>query len=286
LIAPYGEEEAPVLKLEDIEVERWQHDLWHRIVSAALEGHPNQVELTLPEFERPAVARYAATTPALLQWFKGFNEGKPYRKQVRPFGFLYAYQARRRAHTQPTEAAASGAPPKRRRRAKAEDLPRAVAPYDKDLEVAAQGCFDRETGEPVAPELLPTYRQALAQYHLHPEGKFLNGDFIDSGLTSRRHIEVCDIEHVGKEAERWEEQFYLGLDPEAQIVYGDAPEAHRVRLNELIRAGERFGRRRLARASGVSLGEVSMLLRGLRMPDAVTVPKLAAGIERLRLEGG
>jgi hypothetical protein len=29
-----------------------------------------------------------------------------------------------------------------------------------------------------------------------------------------------------------------------------------------------------------------MLLRGLRMPDAVTVPKLAAGIERLRLEGG
>lgn len=25
---------------------------------------------------------------------------------------------------------------------------------------------------------------------------------------------------IGKEADRWEEQFYLGLDPEAQIKYG------------------------------------------------------------------
>ncbi len=289
LIAPYGEEEAPadipapVMKLEDIGVVRWQHDLWYRIVCAALEGHPDQIDLDLPSFDRPAVARYAATTPVLLQWFKGFNEGKPYRDQVRPFGFLYAYQTRRREHARLTEVTPGGASPKRRRRAK-EDLPRAVAPYDKGLEVAAESCFDRETGEPVPPELLPTYRQALAQYHLHPEDKFLGGDLTDVGLTSRRHIEVAGIEHIGKEAERWEEQFYIGLDPQAQIVYGDAAEARHVRLNDLIRDGERFGRRRLAQVSGVSVGEVSMLLRGLKKPGPGVVGRLLIGIRELEKE--
>ncbi len=287
LIGPYGDKEAPadirapVMKLKDIGVERWQHDLWYRITWAALEGRPGEIDLDLPGFERPAVARYAATTPVLLQWFKRFNKGKSYREQVRPFGFLYAYQTRRREHTLLTEVADSGASPKRRRRTRAEDLPRAVAPYDKDLELAARGCFDRETGEPVAPEKLPTYRQALAQYHLHPEDKFLNGDFTDSGGTSRRHIEVAGIEHTGKEAERWEEQFYLGLDPEAQIVYGDAPAAREVRLNDLIRAGERFGRRRLASTSGVSLGEISMVLRGVRKPGLAVIGKLIHGISEL-----
>jgi len=56
-----------------------------------------------PESARPAHSRtseplvpgivYAATTPNLLRWFKRYNRGKPYREQVRPFGFLLAYQS-------------------------------------------------------------------------------------------------------------------------------------------------------------------------------------------------
>jgi hypothetical protein len=96
---PYGEDQSPsaipdpIVSLSELEAERWQHDLWYRIVEAALGDTPMQVRLDdLPGFERPAVSRYAATTPKLLRWFDRYNEGKSYSEQVKPFGFLLAYQ--------------------------------------------------------------------------------------------------------------------------------------------------------------------------------------------------
>ncbi len=53
---------------------------------------------------------------------------------------------------------------------------------------------------------MKTYEGALAQYYLHPEAKFQNGDYLDSGVTRRRHIFATVVEHIGKEANRWEEQ--------------------------------------------------------------------------------
>src|SRR5215216_4973922 len=99
LLPPYQEDKAPsripnpIVTLAELEAERWQHDLWYRIVEAALGDTPEQVRLDdLPGFDKPAVSRYAATTPKLLRWFDRHNEEKPYRKRVRPFGFLHAYQ--------------------------------------------------------------------------------------------------------------------------------------------------------------------------------------------------
>ena len=37
---------------------------------------------TSQAFERPAIATYTATTGSLLAWFKTYNNGKPYPKQV------------------------------------------------------------------------------------------------------------------------------------------------------------------------------------------------------------
>ncbi len=37
---------------------------------------------------------------------------------------------------------------------------------------------------------------------------------------TRRHIRATAVEHIGKEANRWEERFYLGLNLEAQTEYG------------------------------------------------------------------
>ena len=37
---------APSLNLDDIGVERWQYDLWYKIIRAALDGHPDQVDLS------------------------------------------------------------------------------------------------------------------------------------------------------------------------------------------------------------------------------------------------
>ena len=65
-----------------------------------------------------------------------------------------------------------------------------------------------------APEL------RLAQYHLRPEAKFLNGEHTDRGCTRRRHIIASRILHIGKEANKWEEQHFLGEDEEAEIEFG------------------------------------------------------------------
>jgi hypothetical protein len=81
--------------LEKIGVDRWEYDLWHEIIRAALEGHPNQVDLSYHDaLKRPAASRYGATTPALLNWFKRFNRERSYADQVKPFNFLNSFQAR------------------------------------------------------------------------------------------------------------------------------------------------------------------------------------------------
>jgi hypothetical protein len=36
---------------------------------------------------------------------------------------------------------------------------------------------------------------------------------------------VAEVWRIGKEANRWEEQFYLGYDPETQIEYGTDEES-------------------------------------------------------------
>ena len=159
-----------------------------------------------------------------------------------------------------------------------------VSAYNKDLDKAAEGYFDRETGEPVSSEDLKSYQEALAQYHLHPEAKFDNGDYLDSGVTGRRHIVATVPEHIGKEANRWEEQFYLGLDLDAQTKYGISPEDHK-RAVEIVRQAEkRFGQRKLAKAADVSLSEVSAILLSKHDPTSATLAKLCQAVARLERE--
>jgi hypothetical protein len=78
----------------------------------------------------------------------------------------------------------------------------------------------RGTGKAIPANELKTYAEALAQYHLRPEAKFLNGDFCDRGRTERRHVVATQLLHIGKEANKWEEQHFLGEDEEAEIEYG------------------------------------------------------------------
>jgi hypothetical protein len=100
LLDPYGEKDAPAeipapcTKLSIIGVDRWQYDLWYKIIRAALDGHPDQVDLGYhAALGQPAASRYAATTPQLLRWFKTFNQNREPRDQVWPFNFLLAFQA-------------------------------------------------------------------------------------------------------------------------------------------------------------------------------------------------
>jgi hypothetical protein len=254
LLPPYGEQDAPgsipapQLSLNEIGVERWQYDLWFQIICGALEGHPDEVDPSYhPALDKPAASRYGATTPKLLRWFKTYNQNRAYRDQVKPFNFLLAFQAKERLGLAPKEEMAT---PKKGRRRKALSL-KPVAAFDKDVIRASRDAFDRETGKPIPSEDLKTYRPALAGYHLSAEAKFGNGDHFDRGRTQRRHLRVANIIHIGKEANKWEEQYFTGLNVNEQIEYGTEPdfEALDEQLHRLVEAsGEREAARRLGLA--------------------------------------
>ena len=157
------------------------------------------------------------------------------------------------------------------------ELPSAVAPYARDARRAAKTCFDRRTGQPVPATLLKSVGRTLARYHLQPESKYRQADYTDRGRVERRHIAATYVEHIGKEANRWEEQYYLGEAPEAQIEYRDALPA----VEALRREARAFSQRALARASGVSLRQVSAILCGKAEPTPRTVRALERGIRVL-----
>ena len=130
----------------DVEAERWQHDLWYRVLGSGVGDAPEQVRLDdMPGFEKPAVSRYAAR---LLRWFERHNRGKP-------FGFLLAYQ--------PNPLASGRA-----------DL-KPVSAYYKDAEKAVSTCFDQRVRRPGACGAAQELPGGAGQYYLHPEVKFRNG---------------------------------------------------------------------------------------------------------------
>ncbi len=258
---PYEDKDAPAhlpkpqIPLADIGVDRWQHDLWLKIIEAALAGHPDQVDLLdLPNINEPAVSRYSASTPDLLGWFNGFNEGKEWDQQVKPFNFLVAFQV---SPTARAKAIADGTFDKAWLKSGG---PSPVAPFDKNPRKAAKKCFDRGTGKSVPKSLLATYREALSDYHLHAEAKFLNAEPFDRGRTIRQPVKATAVELIGKEANRWEEQFYLGEDEDAQVSYGLLPSSDNFheRLGRFI---NRIGLSRVARVAGVSRPSLTRLVK-------------------------
>jgi hypothetical protein len=206
LVDPYPESEAPqnipkpAVPLKEIGVRRWQHDLWYKIIDAALNGNPDSVPLNWhPGFRRPAAIRYAASSPRLLNWVARWNQGRPYEEQVRPFGFLLVFMPRKGLYSlftvTPLDGPMRGRPPKN-------DQLAPIAPYDSDPGRALAKAFDRVAGKPISPEQLKTYAEVLAQYHLSSEDKFENGKFLDRGRTERRHVVATGFVWIGKEANR------------------------------------------------------------------------------------
>jgi DNA-binding phage protein len=293
LLPPYREHEAareipaPTLSEQDkdrslkftaIGVDRWQYDVWYQIIMAELEGHPDQVDLSvLNHLDRKAASRYSASTSQLLRWFGRHNAGKPYADKVKAFNFMLAYQFSRTAFN---EAVADGEFDV--------DLfeggpPAVVAPYDSDPERALAKCFDRRTGKPVPISVLASYREVLANYHLHSESKFHNGELYDRGVTERMHVEVIAVDYIGKEANRWEEQYFLGEMPEAQIEYGLHPEGHQQLIAILSDAAKGHGMGALAEKAGLSRQQLHAILFCGAQPKRGTITGLCKAIRLLSL---
>ena len=161
------------------------------------------------------------------------------------------------------------------------ELPRAVASYNDDPAKAAEHCFDRKTSERVPVQRLLSYRQALANYHRHPESKSVNAGYADAGPTRRRHVQATAVVYIGKEANRWEEQSYVGYDVEAEITYGMAPDDRRRLVQAVREAADLHGQRALAKTAQVSLQQVSAILTGVANPTDETLARLLQAVAAL-----
>lgn len=280
LLAPYGDDEAPTsipeprTKLSAVGVERWQYDLWHQIIRATLDGHPDQVDLSYhPALKQPAASRYGATTPELLRWFKLFNQDRDYAGQVRPHNFLLSFHLSLTGLNNAPEAI-EALKADRLSEIDASDLPRPIAPYDRSPSRAARRCFDRKTGKPVPSVILQTYEDVLATYHLRPEHKFRNGAHTDCGITQRQHITPKTVRNIGKESNRWVEQFHLGENETAQVEYGWPPEEEESSLEKLRRKVASIGQREVSRQTGISRCTIAKFMKRRRLRQN-TVQRIA-----------
>jgi transcriptional regulator with XRE-family HTH domain len=134
------------------------------------------------------------------------------------------------------------------------------------------------------PKISKTYLETLAQYHLHPEAKFDNGDYTDIGITKRKRIYASGIEHIGKEANRLEDQWYLGHIPEAQTVYRLPKKDFKKSAAVTIRDARKYRQRELARASSFSPRHVSRLICGKVAATPQSIARLQAAINTLKTE--
>lgn len=258
LMPPYTETDAPAqfptpdrTVLKD-GTQRWHCDLWHQTVTAAIDGHPDQVARDYhPAMSGPARSRYASTSPDFLRWFKSYNADRDYRDQVKPFGFMLSFSMGADTGMDGLVTYAKRGRPKKHASFKP------IAPFEKNSRKAAAMAFDRETGKFVPASSLRTYADALAQYHISPESKFLNGNFLHRGPTQRRHIRIAHVQHIGKEVQDWERHMVSGMSIDAAISYGDQTRA----IDAASALIAEFGRSRTAKALRVSPRQLDALIR-------------------------
>jgi len=206
LMTPYGPDNTahgtpePRYPLGEIGVQRWQYDLWFKIIEAAQSDHPERVPLDYhPALDAPAASRYGATSPDLLGWMRHYNAERGYIDQVKPFGFMLSYPAREGLLAEMPEPEIVD--PHKRGRPHKQATSKPSAPFERDPRKGAEAAFDRLTGEPVPVDQLKAYADALRGYHLSCESKFENGGAWNQGETRRRHLVAEHLGLIGKEAD-------------------------------------------------------------------------------------
>jgi hypothetical protein len=278
LLPPYTHPDLDTraARIEKIKVDLWQEDLWLAIIEAARSGNANEVDLSDDErLMSPAAMRSGGSTPARLSEFRHYNQGRAYADQVKPFNFLLSFQSRKLEQLAPTDSAALAWLDTHRRD------PSPAAPYDIDPDKAAAKAFDRKSqGTPVPARWLTSYARSLSRYHLSPEAKFWGGDWTESGTLRRRHVVAIAIEHVGKEANHFEEQLYDD-DDEVEVEHGFSPQDRAAMVATIRAAKSHFGVRKLCREAGVSDHTLSAAISGHRLTSDRALADLVAAADRL-----
>jgi hypothetical protein len=220
----------------DISDRAWLDQWWQQLLCVEL-GFD---ESTPDWFSAPAVGRLTVTSPRDLRQFAAYNAGVPYRRQVKPWGFLTV------AH------------PTVHERARADGPRNLITPFERDPDKRLQAAWiDRD--QPVAAArriradnaieirddsiTVLSYGDYFEQYRRHPEAKAL--DSFDTcgchawttGVLTPHHVRGTALRRVGKESNRLADTpTPISEEDDAQIEY---PSAKRCRGCE----AEVFGRR-------------------------------------------
>jgi hypothetical protein len=177
----------------------WIRDAWDYMLRQELGLGPPKPKW----MGRPAVTRVTASSPTVLRWFSGLNDGKLYSEQVKPGNFLLLF------HPDPLDS--SGILP--------------IAPYESDASLWGSDCIDRRDGKIIQittaafdgsthPRTVQvrTYAQVIARYVAHPEAKSLGPDGLPVGrrtvgLLRRRPVEAtAPIKYIGKGGNRLDDR--------------------------------------------------------------------------------
>ena len=250
--APYGHEEESRDE-RGSGVRLWEEDVWKQIISAALGDRPREVDYAFRrEMLRPAHSRYGSTRPAVLNWFKRYNEGRPYAEQVKPFNFLLTFFTRRQEDIASEDLTHEFDP-------KLDEI-RPVAPYEKDSEKALRRIFDRnsENMDRVSAKWLRTVADVLRDYHRQPEYKFLGGGWNEEGVLRRRHVFVDTIEDIGKESDGWEEDEARSEDQDTVLTYPSSS----FDRDRMIAAIKSVGKRELMREARIAMRTIDAVEGG------------------------
>ena len=268
--APYGQEEESRDE-RGSGVRLWEEDVWKQIISAALSDKPREVDYAFRrEMLRPAHSRYGSTRPAVLNWFKRYNDGRPYAEQVKPFNFLLTFFTRRQEDIASDDLTYEFNPKL--------DKIRPVAPYERDGYKALSRIFDRNSDnmDPVSAKWLRTVADVLRDYHRQPEYKFLGGGWNEEGVLRRRHVFVDTIEDMGKESDGWEEDEARTEGQDTVLVYPSSS-FDRERMIERIKS---VGKRELKQEARIAMRTINAVWAGGDVADD-DLKRMADAAERI-----
>ena len=160
--------------------------------------------------------------------------------------------------------------------------PAPAAPYDRSSKKARKSAFDRRHRNLRIPvRWLISYADALSDYHLQPENKFRGGELRrNSGQLHRRHIVATAAQSIGKEADGWEEQLYIGAD-DAELLYGLTPQVRAAHIQTIRMARQRFSVRKFTRAAKVTDRTIASALSGQNLVSDAVLVRLAEAASRL-----
>ena len=284
LIAPYNDDEAPadipvpVVPLSKLGVSRWQHDLWYRAIQAELAGI--KVDLSdLPGFERPAMTSTSISTAEIARWFNKHNTDKPYRQQIRAFGFLIS-----------PIVGAFGKP-----LGLAGQPFHLVAPFNNDdqsawaatafTDIHGGGQYGISTSEfNSTTAQVRTYRDIATKYLDHPDPRRLDEhgkpcQRNTRGRVTPRHINAIHIEQIGKESNRLDEAA-AGLIHDPADTYTTYNSPRRDTWTRLVLPVlQDIPRQDVADETGLSVSSIAEIVAGRARPHPANRQKLLSAAQ-------